>query len=207
MARRRVGRAAARRATRPGAPPPFRVGLGSDRHPFDPGRGLVLGGVAIPDAPGLAGHSDADVLLHAVCDALLGALGLPDIGTRFPGGDPRYQGASSRRFIRHAVTEVGRAGYAIANVDAVLLAERPRLAPYIDAIRGGVAGLLGIPPDRVGLKAKRGEGLGWIGRGEGVAAEAVALLYVEPSHGGGTKKTGGAAKTGGGARRGRRGRR
>jgi 2-C-methyl-D-erythritol 4-phosphate cytidylyltransferase/2-C-methyl-D-erythritol 2,4-cyclodiphosphate synthase len=168
----------ARVADRPG--PPLRIGLGCDRHPFDAGRPLILGGVGIPGSPGLGGHSDADVLLHAVCDALLGALGLPDIGRRFPGGDPRYRGAASARFVREAVAEVERAGYAIANVDAVLLAERPRLAPHIDAIRASLARLLGLPGDRVGLKAKSGEGLGWVGRAEGMAAEAVALLHVAP---------------------------
>jgi 2-C-methyl-D-erythritol 2,4-cyclodiphosphate synthase len=193
--------AAGKRTAERVAPPPIRVGIGSDRHPFDATRPLVLGGVAIPGGPGLAGHSDADVLLHAVCDALLGALGLPDIGTRFPGGDPRYRGAASRRFVRHAIAEVARSGYAIANVDAVLLAERPLLAPHIGAIRAGVARVLRIPPDRVGLKAKRGEGLGWIGRAEGMAAQAVALLHAEPPRGGGVARRVFAAR---GRRRGRR---
>jgi len=166
----------AARATRP----PFRIGLGCDRHPFDPARPLVLGGVAIAGAPGLAGHSDADVLLHAVCDALLGALGLPDMGRRFPSSDARFRGAPSGRFVDEAVAEVARAGYVIANVDAVLLAEIPRLAPHLEAIRAGLARVLRLPADRIGLKAKSGEGLGWIGREEGMAAQAVALLQEEP---------------------------
>jgi 2-C-methyl-D-erythritol 2,4-cyclodiphosphate synthase len=167
---------AAARARRP----PFRVGLGCDRHPFDPARPLVLGGVAIAGGPGLAGHSDADVLLHAVCDALLGALGLSDMGRRFPSSDPRFAGAPSGLFVDEAVAEVIRAGYAIANVDAVLLAQIPRLAPHLEEIRAGLARALRLPAGRVGLKAKSGEGLGWIGREEGMAAQAVALLQEEP---------------------------
>jgi len=159
--------------------PPFRIGLGYDRHPFEPARPLVLGGVAITGAPGLAGHSDADVLLHAVCDALLGALGLPGMGRRFPSSDARFKGAPSSLFVDAAVAEVGRAGYAIANIDAVLMAEIPRLAPHLDAIRAGLARALRLPTERVGLKAKSGEGLGWIGRREGMAAQAVALLQEE----------------------------
>jgi len=160
--------------------PPFRIGLGYDRHPFEPARPLVLGGVAIAGAPGLAGHSDADVLLHAVCDALLGALGLPDMGRRFPSSDARFKGAPSSLFVGEAVAEVARAGYGIANIDAVLMAEIPRLAPHLDAIRAGLARALRLPAERVGLKAKSGEGLGWIGRREGMAAHAVALLQEEP---------------------------
>jgi len=172
MPRARAGGRAAR--------PSFRVGLGCDRHPFDPARPLVLGGVAIAGAPGLAGHSDADVLLHAVCDALLGALGLPDMGRRFPSTDARFEGAPSGLFVGAAIAEVARAGYAIANVDAVLLAEIPRLGPHLEAIRAGLARALRLPAGRVGLKAKSGEGLGWVGRGEGIAAQAVALLQEGP---------------------------
>jgi 2-C-methyl-D-erythritol 2,4-cyclodiphosphate synthase len=134
--------------------------------------------VTVEGAPGLSGHSDADVLLHAVCDALLGALGLPDLGRRFPSADPRWRGAPSRIFVDEAVAEVRRAGYVIANVDAILIAETPRLAPHLDALRRGVADALGLPETQVGLKAKRGEGLGWIGRREGMAAQAVALLQA-----------------------------
>jgi len=171
MPRGRTGRRTGR--------PPFRIGLGYDRHPFDRARPLVLGGVTIAGAPGLAGHSDADVLLHAVCDALLGALGLPDMGRRFPSGDDRFRGAPSGRFVDEAVAEVARAGYAIANVDAALLAETPRLEPHLETIRAGVARALGLPAQRVGIKAKSGEGLGWIGRGEGMAAQAVVLLHEQ----------------------------
>lgn len=143
----------------------------------------MLGGVPIPGSPGLGGHSDADVLLHAVCDALFGALGLPDLGSRFPSDDARYRGAASALFVETAVAEVARAGYAIANVDAVILAESPRLAPHLETIRAGLARALRLPGGRVGLKAKRGEGLGWVGRAEGMEAQAVALLEARGRRG------------------------
>ena len=153
-----------------------RVGLGVDRHPFDRSRRLTLGGVPIPGAPGLRSHSDADVLAHAVCDALLGALGLPDMGMRFEDTDRRWRGRSSLFFVRDAMREVLRRGLVVGNLDAVLLAETPRLAPFIAAMRRRLASALGCDPAVVSVKPKRGEGLGFVGRGEGMAAQAIVLL-------------------------------
>ena len=153
-----------------------RIGLGVDRHPFDRARGLTLGGVAIPGSPGLGGHSDADVLAHAVCDALLGALGLPDMGMRFKDTDRRWRGRSSLFFVRDAMRDVHRRGLVVGNLDAVLLAETPRLAPYIAAMRRRLADALGCDADVVSVKPKRGEGLGFVGRREGMAAQAIVLL-------------------------------
>jgi 2-C-methyl-D-erythritol 2,4-cyclodiphosphate synthase len=158
-----------------------RIGLGCDRHPFAAGRRLVLGGVRIPAARGLAGHSDADVLAHAVCDALLGALGMPDMGLRFPATDRRHRGRASLEFVNDAMRDVGRRGYTVGNLDAVLLAETPALADRLPAMRRNLAKALGCPPAAVSLKAKRGEGLGWIGRSEGIAAQAVVLLLPAPA--------------------------
>jgi 2-C-methyl-D-erythritol 2,4-cyclodiphosphate synthase len=154
-----------------------RIGLGLDRHPFAPGRRLVLGGVRIPAARGLAGHSDADVLAHAVCDALLGALGMPDMGIRFPATARRHRGRPSLEFVREVMRDVRRAGFDVGNLDAVLLAETPRLARRIPAMRRRLAKALGCAPAAVSVKAKRGEGLGWVGRSEGIAAQAVVLLW------------------------------
>jgi 2-C-methyl-D-erythritol 2,4-cyclodiphosphate synthase len=151
----------------------FRVGQGFDIHPFsaDPGRRLVLAGVALP-GPGLAGHSDADAVAHAVTDALLGAAGLGDIGTWFPDTDPAWAGADSMELLRRVAAEVaGR--YRIGNVDVTVLAEVPRLAPHRQEMEEHLAAVLSAP---VNVKAKRGEGLGAVGRGEGVACLAVALL-------------------------------
>lgn len=156
-----------------------RVGLGSDRHPFAPGRRLVLGGVTIPAARGLAGHSDADVLAHAVCDALLGALGMPDMGMRFPATDRRHRARPSLQFVEEVMEDVRRAGYRVGNLDAVLLAETPRLAGKLPGMRRRIARALGCTPAAVSVKAKRGEGLGWIGRSEGIAAQAVVLLWPD----------------------------
>ena len=167
-------RAARARTRRPEALP--RVGLGVDRHPFDRSRRLTLGGVPIPGAPGLRGHSDADVLAHAVCDALLGALGLPDMGMRFKDTDRRWRGRSSLFFVRDAMLEVRRRGLMVGNLDAVLLAETPRLAPHVAAMRRRLAGALGCDAAVVSVKPKRGEGLGFVGRREGMAAQAVVLL-------------------------------
>lgn len=153
-----------------------RVGLGLDVHRFAPRRPLLLGGVLIPRAPGLAGHSDADVLLHAVCDALLGAAALGDIGTHFPDTDPAWSGASSLDLLRRSAALVAAAGYRPLQVDAVVAAERPRIAPYRDAMRGNIAAALGIPVADVGVKATTTEGLGFTGRGEGIAAQAVCLV-------------------------------
>jgi 2-C-methyl-D-erythritol 2,4-cyclodiphosphate synthase len=153
-----------------------RLGLGIDRHPFEAGRPLVLGGVSIPGAAGLAGHSDADVVTHAVCDAILGALGLPDLGTRFPAGSPRWKGTRSMEFLLDIAREMESRGYAIGNLDLVVLAERPALAPSLPAMRKTLASTLRCDPEAVSIKPKRGEGLGFIGRAEGIEAHAAVLL-------------------------------
>ena len=153
-----------------------RIGIGYDIHRFDEGRTLVLGGVPFPGERGLAGHSDADVLLHAVIDALLGAAGLGDIGAHFPPGDPQWAGVSSLRLLSETVRMVAGAGFAIENVDSTVIAERPRLAERLPEMRETIARALGIDAARVNVKATTNEGLGAIGRGEGIAAMAVALL-------------------------------
>ena len=153
-----------------------RTGLGVDTHAFAPGRPLILGGVDIPHEVGLAGHSDADVLTHAVIDALLGAAALGDIGQHFPDTDPRFAGADSLQLLRTVVAYLGERGFGIANVDATVVLERPRLAPYRDAIRDKLAAALGLPAGAVNVKATTGEGMGFVGRGEGAAALAVATL-------------------------------
>jgi len=153
-----------------------RIGQGYDLHALVAGRKLIIGGVAIPFEKGLAGHSDADVLIHAVCDALLGAAALGDIGAHFPDTDPRYKDADSRTLLREVGRKVREAGFAIANVDATVHAQAPRMGPHIPAIVGNLAADLGIAPDRVNVKAKTAERLGAIGRGEGIAAEAIALI-------------------------------
>lgn len=154
----------------------MRIGIGFDVHPFAPGRRLMLGGVEVPDEAGLAGHSDADVLLHAVMDALLGAAALGDIGQHFPSDDPRWQDADSRDLLQQVATMVREAGHAVANIDATVIAERPRIAPHMEAMRAAIAGAAGIDVERVSVKATTSDGLGAIGRGEGIAALAVALL-------------------------------
>jgi 2-C-methyl-D-erythritol 2,4-cyclodiphosphate synthase len=153
-----------------------RTGLGYDCHAFAEGRRLVLGGVEVPFPRGLAGHSDADVLTHAVIDALLGAAALGDIGQHFPDTDERYRGADSIELLRAAVGLVSAAGFAVVNVDATVVIERPQLAPLRDAMRSRLADALGVALDRVSVKATRGEGIGFVGRGEGAAALAVATL-------------------------------
>jgi 2-C-methyl-D-erythritol 2,4-cyclodiphosphate synthase len=153
-----------------------RTGLGIDTHAFAAGRPLILGGVDIPHEQGLAGYSDADVLTHAVIDALLGAAALGDIGQHFPDSDPRFAGANSLELLRRVVRDVGERGFAIANVDATVVLERPKLAPYRDAMRATLADALGLPPEAVSVKATTGEGIGFVGRGEGAAAMAVATL-------------------------------
>ena len=155
-----------------------RVGLGFDVHPLADGRALVLGGVGVPAARGLSGHSDADVLTHAVADALLGALALGDLGQHFPDSDPRYRGISSLRLLGEVVERVRGHGGRIVNVDATVVAEAPRLAGWLDAMRTTLAETLGLAVDRVSVKAKRAERLGALGREEGIAALAVALVEV-----------------------------
>ena len=154
----------------------MRNGIGYDIHPLVQGRPLVLGGIAIPHSAGLAGDSDGDVLCHALIDALLGAAALGDIGKHFPPGDERYRDARSLDLLREAVALVANAGYAIVNVDATVIAESPRLSPYIDDIRASVAGALAIDAGSVSVKATTADGLGALGRGEGIAALAIALL-------------------------------
>jgi 2-C-methyl-D-erythritol 2,4-cyclodiphosphate synthase len=159
------------------APPPVRVGTGFDVHRFAPGRRLVLGGVEIPSDEGLLGHSDADALIHAVCDAILGAVAAGDIGHHFPNTDPRWKDCDSTVLLAECAALAASRGYRIGNVDAMVMAEKPRLAPHIGAMRRRIAGVLGIAEDCVAVKATTMEKLGFIGRGEGIAANAVALLY------------------------------
>jgi len=153
-----------------------RVGTGFDVHPLAAGRPLILGGVRIAHPRGLAGDSDADVLAHAVSDALLGAAGLGDLGTHFPPGDPRYAGADSLGLLTQVCELIKGRGWRLGNVDATVIAERPRLAPHLDAMRTNLARALGVPPDAVSVKAKTSEKLGYVGREEGIAAQAVALI-------------------------------
>ncbi len=154
----------------------FRVGFGYDAHRLAEGRALVLGGVTIPHPRGLEGHSDADVLTHAVIDALLGALGGGDIGRLFPPGDPAYKDIASFELLGQVMIRVRRAGYRIHNLDATLVAEEPRLAEHIPAMVEGLAGVLGVEPQGVNVKATTTEGMGFCGRGEGMAAYAVVSL-------------------------------
>lgn len=153
-----------------------RVGHGYDLHRLVADRPLILGGVIIPHDRGLLGHSDADVVLHALCDALLGALAQPDIGELFPDTDPQWKGAESRVFLDEALRRVAAQGYAISSVDLTVHAQQPRLRAHKAAIRTRLAELLAIPPDRIGLKATTNEGLDAIGRGEAIACWAVVLL-------------------------------
>jgi 2-C-methyl-D-erythritol 4-phosphate cytidylyltransferase/2-C-methyl-D-erythritol 2,4-cyclodiphosphate synthase len=154
----------------------LRVGTGFDVHRFDEGRALVLGGVAFPDERGLSGHSDADVVLHAAMDAVLGAAALGDIGAHFPPGDPRYAGAPSTGLAREVARMLRESGFEVVNLDLTLLAERPRVRDRAAAMREAIAGCFGIDIGRVGLKATTLEGLGALGRGEGIACQAVALV-------------------------------
>ena len=154
----------------------MRAGIGYDIHRFKEGRRLVLGGVEIAGETGLAGHSDADVLLHAIADALLGAAGLGDIGHHFPPADPKWKDASGLDLLARTLALVREAGFDVENIDATVIAERPRLAPHIPAMRQPIAEALGIAAGRVNVKATTHEGLGAIGRGEGIAAMAVVLL-------------------------------
>ena len=154
----------------------MRIGHGYDVHRLVPERKLILGGVELPFEKGLLGHSDADVLTHAVMDALLGAAALGDIGGLFPDSDPAYEGADSLVLLRRVTEVLAEHGYRIGNVDATVLAQRPRLAPHIFAMRERLAGAMGIAAEQVSVKATTEEGLGFTGTGEGVAAHAVALI-------------------------------
>ena len=155
-----------------------RVGIGYDVHGLVAGRKLVLGGVEIPHPKGLDGHSDADVLMHAVCDALLGALGLPDIGHFFPNTDPRWKGAPSRVFLQEAARQLAVLGGSLVNVDSTLIAQAPKIFPHIASMKQNIALALGADLKRVGIKATTNEHLGFIGREEGIAAMAVASVEL-----------------------------
>ncbi len=154
----------------------MKIGIGYDAHRLVRGRRLVLGGVEIPHDRGLEGHSDADALLHAICDAMLGALAMGDIGRHFPDTDSRYRGIASTELLRRVGERVARRGYRVGNIDATIVAEKPRLAPHVDAMRARIASVLGCSPEVVGIKAGSNEGMGFCGRGEGIAAMAVVLV-------------------------------
>lgn len=154
----------------------MRIGFGYDIHPLAPGRPLVLGGVTVPHPEGLAGHSDADALAHAVADAVLGALGLGDLGRHFPDTDPAWRGADSLRLLEAVAGRMRERGYRVGNVDTLVVAEAPRLAPHTAAMGANLARALGCAAERVNVKATTHEGLGALGRREGIAAQAVCLL-------------------------------
>ncbi len=154
----------------------IRSGIGYDSHRFAAGRPLRLGGVTVPHTHGLVGHSDGDVVLHAIVDALLGAAALGDIGSYFPDDDPQWKGADSVRFVKGAVEALAGGGLAVNQVDVTVLTERPKLAPHIGAMRAATARALGVPMEMVSIKAKTNEGVDAIGRGEAIAAHAIAVL-------------------------------
>lgn len=158
--------------------PPFRIGEGWDIHALVEGRPLVLGGITLPFDKGLLGHSDADALLHAITDALLGAVGLGDIGSHFPDTEAQFQGADSAVLLAEAARRVRATGYAIGNVDSTVIAQAPRMAPHIGAMRARIAQVLGIAPDCVNVKAKTAEKMGPVGLGQAIEARAVVLLYA-----------------------------
>ena len=157
--------------------PPFRIGEGWDTHALVPGRKLILGGVEVPHTVGLLGHSDADVLLHAIIDALLGAAGLGDIGSHFPDTDARYKGADSIVLLRETGRILAERGHRIGNIDSTIIAQSPKLAPHIPAMRLRIAQALGMPQERMNVKAKTAEKLGPVGQGLSLEARAVVLLY------------------------------
>lgn len=158
---------------------PYRIGSGYDVHCFEEGRELWLGGVLIPFEKGLKGHSDADVLLHAICDALLGALALRDIGFHFPDTSDKYLGADSKKLLQEVQRMVAENGYQIGNIDATIVAEQPKINPHIPTMQKVISGLLGIEMDQVSIKASTNERMGAIGREEGIMALASVLLYLE----------------------------
>ncbi|HEX5342239.1 MAG TPA: 2-C-methyl-D-erythritol 2,4-cyclodiphosphate synthase [Duganella sp.] len=157
---------------------PFRIGQGYDCHALVEGRKLIIGGVDIPHHVGLLGHSDADVLLHAITDSILGAAVLGDIGKHFPDTDPEFKGADSRKLLREAAKRVVATGYSIGNIDCTIIAQRPKMAPHIMAMRANIAEDLGVDISQVNVKAKTNEKLGYLGREEGIAAESIALLIA-----------------------------
>ena len=153
-----------------------RIGSGFDVHAFGEGDHLMLGGVRVPHERGVVAHSDGDVVIHALCDALLGALALGDIGTHFPPSDPQWRGADSRRFLRHCALLLDQHGWTLANADITVVCERPKIGPHAEAMRAVLAAELGASPAQVSVKATTTEKLGFTGRGEGIAAQAVVLL-------------------------------
>ena len=162
----------------------MRIGLGHDTHRLEPGGPLLLGGVSIPHDAQAVGHSDADVLLHAVTDAILGAAALGDIGEMFPDDDEANRGRDSKQMLAAAMGRVSQAGYRVVNIDCVVMAQRPKIGPHREAIRRSIAEVLGIEPDQVSVKAKTGEGVGPIGREEAIAAQCVVLLEDRGAGGG-----------------------
>jgi len=154
----------------------MRIGIGYDVHAFAPDRELWLGGIRIPSPLGLAGHSDADVLIHAICDALLGAAALRDIGFHFPDTSPEYKDCDSKRLLRRTMELLRNEGYSIGNIDSIVIAQQPRLAPYIPQMQETLAAVLSLPVNAVSVKATTTEHLGFTGRSEGIAAQAIALL-------------------------------
>ncbi|MBP6382368.1 MAG: 2-C-methyl-D-erythritol 2,4-cyclodiphosphate synthase [Pseudomonadales bacterium] len=163
----------------------MRIGHGYDVHRFGPGGAVVLGGVRIEHTHGLIAHSDGDVALHALCDALLGAIAAGDIGRHFPDTDPRFKGADSRQLLRDCMALVHREGYRLGNADITIIAEKPRMAPHVEAMRTNIAADLGAGAQQVNVKATTTEGLGFTGRREGIAAHAVVLLEALPAGGAG----------------------
>ncbi len=160
----------------------IRVGIGYDVHQLKTGRKLILGGVDIPFEKGLDGHSDADVLMHAICDAVLGSIGLSDIGRIFPNTDPQWKNVPSKIFLQVAARRIKDVGGDIVNVDSSIIAEAPKISPYVETMKSNIAAALGITPQQVGVKATTNEGLGFAGRKEGIAAFAVASIEIKNQH-------------------------
>lgn len=158
--------------------PQIRVGIGYDAHRFDPNRPLILGGLKISESDGLAGHSDADVVVHAICDALFGAAGLPDIGRNYPDSDERFRNVRSTELLRDTVTQLRENGWQVGNVDAVIVAEKPKIAPYADRMATELATILAVKPNQVNIKATTTERMGFTGRGEGISAMATVLIMA-----------------------------
>ncbi|NLM44498.1 MAG: 2-C-methyl-D-erythritol 2,4-cyclodiphosphate synthase [Clostridiales bacterium] len=162
----------------------FRVGNGYDVHRLVEGRKLIIGGVEIPFDKGLSGHSDADVLIHAIIDALLGACGLGDIGTMFPDNDPSYKDISSLVLLKRTAEAVEDANYIISNIDSIVVAQKPKLLPFVEAMKDNISSVLNIDTDKINIKATTTEGLGFVGTGEGIAAYAVVSVYSGETQGG-----------------------
>ncbi|MBK1877993.1 2-C-methyl-D-erythritol 2,4-cyclodiphosphate synthase [Pelagicoccus mobilis] len=157
--------------------PPIRIGQGYDIHPFEDGRPMVLGGVTFDTPYGLQGHSDADVLTHAICDALLGAAGLPDIGHYFPNTDPKYKGIDSQELLKEVAKTLREKGWEIVNIDTAMIAEKPKVYPKLEPMKARLADSAGITTDQIGIKATTNEKIGSLGRAEGIAAHASALIF------------------------------